>query len=175
MMTEQKPSEGSLTEEFRRLGKNLAQILQATWEHPERKRFQQEVESGITQIRKTMEQEIESFRESPTAQRLKSDTEDVRKRFESGELQAKIREEILTALRAANEELQKTTAQWSSETKVGEETEPPRRPSETAGLAQHPEGHTEVHPDDVASTADQMGHMEVHPDDVESTSDPSKD
>lgn len=121
-MSEQKPPESDVTEEFRLLGKNLADALRAAWESPERKRVQQEIESGLKEAGTSMMREIEKFSESPTGQRLKSEAQEVRERVRSGEVQNKAREELLSALRAINNELQKVAQKVSQA--GGQEAQP---------------------------------------------------
>ena len=113
-MSENVPSENDLTEEFRKLGKNLADALRTAWESPERKKFQQEIENGINEMGVTLSEEFGTFMESPTGQRLKSDVQDLGEHFRTGEAQQRAREELLSALRRANIEIQQATERWNS-------------------------------------------------------------
>jgi hypothetical protein len=113
-MSENEPSENDLTEEFRKLGKNLADALRTAWESPERKKFQQEIENGINELGTTLNKEFGTFMESPTGQRLKSDVQDLGEHLRTSEAQQRAREEILSALRRANIEIQQATARWET-------------------------------------------------------------
>jgi hypothetical protein len=113
-MSENEQSENDLTEEFRKLGKNLADALRTAWENPERKKFQQEIENGINEMGTTLSKEFGTFMESPTGQRLKSDVQDLGERFRTGEAQQKARDELLNALRRANNEIQQATERWNA-------------------------------------------------------------
>jgi hypothetical protein len=113
-MSENKPPENDLAEEFRNLGKNLADALRTAWESPERKKFQQEIENGINEMGTTLSKEFGTFIESPTGQRLQSDVEDLGERLRTGEAQQRARDELLTALRRANIEIQRATERWNS-------------------------------------------------------------
>lgn len=117
-MTEPEKKEDILGDEFRNLGKNLADVLRTVWESPERKNMQQEIESGLTEMGRSLNQEIDSFRQSPTGQRLKSDMEDLDQRIRSGEVTTKARDELLSALKRANAELQKVIARWEKTEKT---------------------------------------------------------
>jgi hypothetical protein len=113
-MSENKPPENDLAEEFRNLGKNLAEALRTAWESPERKKFQQEIENGINEMGASLSKEFGTFIEGPTGQRLRSDVEDLGERLRTGEAQQRARDELLTALRRANIEIQRATERWNS-------------------------------------------------------------
>jgi hypothetical protein len=132
--TEKQAPEGSLTEEFRILGENLVATLQAAWDSPERKRFLQEIQDGLTDLGTTLKDEAESFSNSPTSQRLKDDVNGVADRIRTGEPQAKVRQELLNALHAANSELEKVISQWSSP-KEDETEEPEDGPADNSSVA----------------------------------------
>ena len=113
-MSESTPSEDNLAEEFRNLGKNLMDAFRTAWEAPERKKLQQDIESGLNELGNTLKEEYDTFNESPTGQRLKADAEDMRERVRTGEAEAKVRSDLLIALRTVNDELQKVTARWAA-------------------------------------------------------------
>ena len=107
-MSEQIPSdEEKLTEEFRNLGKNIFEMIQAAWDHPERKNMQQEIESGLRELGNSLRREAKDFSSSPAGEQFKADIEDLGERFRTGEAQVKLREELLSALQTANLEMQK--------------------------------------------------------------------
>jgi succinate dehydrogenase/fumarate reductase flavoprotein subunit len=108
-MSENSTSEENLTDEFRNLGKNLIDVLHTAWESPERKKLQEEIESGLTEFGSSMKRELETFTDGPTGQQLKSDVEDLQERIRSKEVETKMREEILNTLRIVNTELEKVT------------------------------------------------------------------
>jgi HD-GYP domain-containing protein (c-di-GMP phosphodiesterase class II) len=106
-------SQSDVTSEFRQLGRNLKEILQATWESEERRKLQQEIETGLSELGRSLNQTVAEFKESPTGQRIKSEAEDLRGRIRSGELEAELREELLSILRRVNTELEKAAARPS--------------------------------------------------------------
>jgi len=140
-MTENPSSEDSLKDEFHNLGKNLAGMLRSIWESPERKKFQAEIEEGLTDIGTTVNREVKTFSENQTAQRLRADVEDIAERLRTGEAEAKVRQELLTALRMVNNELDKFSSRWTSDVKEPppNEPEPPEPPTEEQ----------DVHPDQI--------------------------
>jgi hypothetical protein len=110
--------------EFRQLGNHLKTILQTAWESEERKKFQQEVQAGLTELGDSLNKAITEFKTSPTGQRMKSDVEDFQTRLRSGEVETQAREELLTVLRKVNDELQKATSP---------KTKPPSEPGQGTG------------------------------------------
>ena len=132
-MSDNQPPEENLAEEFRNLGKNLADALRTGWESPERKRLQQEIESGLTDLGTTLKREVENFSSSPTGQQLKTDVEQLHERVRSGEAQEKVRQELLNALKTANAELKRVINQWSASRPDASQNEAPSEPTDKAG------------------------------------------
>lgn len=112
-MTDDQPDEAKLSDEFERLANNLVGTLKAAWDHPERKRIQEEIAQGLSELSTTLKNEAESFEESDTAQRLKADVETFGERISSSESYDKIRGELLTVLKTANEGLRNVIKEWS--------------------------------------------------------------
>jgi hypothetical protein len=117
--------ENDIADEFRALGENLVRTLRAAWESPERKKLEQEIESGLTELAATLKGEASSFRESQTGQRLKSDLDDMRQRVRSGEAAEKAREELIKALKLINTELEKAFSGRESTESNSRENEKP--------------------------------------------------
>jgi hypothetical protein len=137
MMSESNPPEDKLAEEFHNLGKNIMDAFRTAWETPERKRLQQDIESGLNELGSTLQQEYNTFSESPTGQKLKADMQDLHERVRSSETEAKVRSDLLVALQTVNEELQKVIERMASRqppesaNQVSPE-EPPVEPSQEA-------------------------------------------
>jgi hypothetical protein len=127
MMTDNPKPEENLEDEFRNLGQNLVEALRTAWDSPERKRLQQEIGNGLTELNATLKKEFEDFDSSETSQRLKSDVENLRQRVRSGEAETKVRSELLNALRIANEEIRKATANWKAAASSEEGTPNPSK------------------------------------------------
>ena len=109
-MTEPRPSFEDLGDELRSLGANLRQVLQAAWESDERRRAQEHIERGLDDLARTLRTAGQEFAASPTGQRLRDDVRDLHERLRSSEVDARVREELLAALRRVNEELSKAAA-----------------------------------------------------------------
>ena len=104
---------GEVASEFKDLGENLKSILQNAWEREERKNLQREIESGLANLGKTLEQAAKDFKESEAGQRLKADAEDLHQRIRSGEVETRVRDDLLAALRKVNSELEKVLSRKS--------------------------------------------------------------
>jgi hypothetical protein len=113
-MSENPIPDESLGDEFKNLGKNLSDLLRTAWDNPERKRVQQEIETSLNDLGNLIKREAESFSESPTGQRLKSDVEELGERVRSAETREKVRKEVLDIMKNANAELQKIIDRWSA-------------------------------------------------------------
>jgi len=111
-MTDETPKtdEGAANEvldELREMGKNLREALQTAWDSEERKKLQKEIEDGLSEVSSSLNQAAADFKESATAQAIKSDVADFQERMRTGEVESKVRTEILDALRTVNNELRK--------------------------------------------------------------------
>ena len=111
--------EGEVAKEFRDLGENLKSVLQTAWESPERQKLQAEIEAGLTELGTSINKAAEDFQKSPTGQRLQSEAKDLGERVRSGEVEAGLREQILSVLREVNARLKKV-GQAASEEDVEE-------------------------------------------------------
>ena len=110
-----------LGDEFRNLGNNLKNIFQTAWESAERKKFQQEIEAGLNEIGKSLNQAVTEIKDSPAGQQFKEDARDLHDRVRSGEFESKARSELPSVLHQINEEIQKV---------VSPKTDPPSGPKQ---------------------------------------------
>lgn len=113
-MSENQTDESGLSDEFRNFGKNLVKASQAAWDSPQRRRLQEEIESGLNEVRNVINRETDQLVASPTTQKLKKDIDDFSERVRSSDVENTIRSELLDALRTVNLELEKLTERWSS-------------------------------------------------------------
>ena len=104
-MDEEHKPETDLTDEFRQLGNNLKDTLQSAWESEERKKFQEEIETGLLELGKLLKQTSEEFDTSQVKEDIKTGMDDLRDRIRGGEIETQVREELLNTLRAINLEL----------------------------------------------------------------------
>lgn len=112
-----KPEE-NLTDEFRNLGQNLLDTLHAAWERPERKKLQQELEDGLSELVNTLKSEADSLASSPTGQKVKTEADNLRQRVQTGEVDSAIRSELLKVLQTVNAELKKAASRMGENNDV---------------------------------------------------------
>lgn len=123
-MDNKQPIEGDLTEEFRQLGRNLTAALNAAWESPERKRLQEEISSCLSELGSTLRSEAHHIKESPTGQKIKTETEDFRQRVRSGEVESRLRQDLISALQRANDLLRQAVEKMSEGRQPSEPSSP---------------------------------------------------
>jgi hypothetical protein len=117
-MTEQNqpgrdPSESDIAEELRTLGKNLKDALLSVWESDERKKLEDEIRAGLVDLGVTLNEAASDFKKSQAGQQFEEDLRDFRQRVHSGEVSAKVHDELINALRLANIELSKVSSKRS--------------------------------------------------------------
>ena len=104
---ENKTSEESISDQLNDLGKNLMDALNAAWASEERRKLQQDIETGLSSLGATLSQAAKDFSSSQTGQTLKEDMKDLQDRWRSGEVGSKVHSEVVDSLRKVNAELQK--------------------------------------------------------------------
>ena len=106
-MDDRPRQEGEISEEFRKLGSNLKDALEAAWNSPDRQRLEQEIKTGLRQAAEALADLAEEAVESETGKKLRTELEALGDRVKSGDLEAKIREDVLAAVRSLNAELER--------------------------------------------------------------------
>lgn len=97
----------NIASEFHNLGENLKKIFIEAWESEERRKFQREIEEGLTDLGDSLKQTVKEINESETGQKVKAEAEDLRDRVQSGEVAEKIHQDLLSVLQKVNAELEK--------------------------------------------------------------------
>ena len=129
-MTEPKDAHDDLGDELRALGANLKDMLQAAWESDERKRAQQGIETGLEDLARTLRSAGQEFSSSPTGQRLKADVHDLHERLRTSQVDDRVRQELVAALRRVNDELGKAARAWAAQSGDAPKPEAPAGKSE---------------------------------------------
>jgi predicted component of type VI protein secretion system len=106
-------SKPDLTNELHQLGINLKSTLQSAWESEERKKVQEEIERGLADLGKLLQDASTEFEANRVGQEIKAGVADFRTRLQSGEVETRIREDLMQALKAVNAELDKLSEQWA--------------------------------------------------------------
>ncbi|NIM93979.1 MAG: hypothetical protein GTO18_09755 [Anaerolineales bacterium] len=114
-MTEQPESNGDLADQFRKMGENLKQNIEAIWNHPQSQEFREEIQSGLDQLGKSLSDLSTEIAESPTSQQIQKDVKDFGERLQTGEVETKVRSDLASLLKKLNEELEKTHQQLTKD------------------------------------------------------------
>ena len=72
-----------------------------------------EFKQGLHQLGDTLNQLANDFSESPTGKKLQEDAKDFGEKVRSGEVESKVREEMVKALNTINVELERVRENWS--------------------------------------------------------------
>jgi hypothetical protein len=107
MSTEQ--PESDLMAEFRQLGNNLAAAARSAWQSEESQKLRNEIKVGLAALEAGLRQASAEVTSGETGQRIKDEVEDFTTRVRSGQVESQLRNDLLTALRKVNSELQKAT------------------------------------------------------------------
>jgi adenylosuccinate lyase len=103
-----------LGEEFRRLGRNLEEALRAAWDSDERRRLEGEIEAGLNNAAAALKRAARELSESPAGQHLREELKDLGERVRSGEVESKVRQDVIGGLKALNAELERASQTWRS-------------------------------------------------------------
>jgi hypothetical protein len=113
-MTEQNPPQDDLTEELRRLADNINQFAKTVWESPERQRIQQDLEVRLNEMGTNLEDAAHQFSQSPTGQQIKNELDDFGQRVASGEIETKVKTEIIKVLGTLNQHIEQAANRHQS-------------------------------------------------------------
>jgi len=126
-MSDNPESQSDIPSQFRELGENLKSFFHSAWESEESQKLRQELKTGLDELGKATNEAVDEFRASETGQKLKAEAEDFKSRVETGEVEAKAREEISKVLSFINTELgklnQKVTQQPSETVEPAEDSD----------------------------------------------------
>lgn len=112
-MSEEKQDHGTLRDEFRSLGENLKGLFSSAWESEERKNLQREMEEGMHELGKALNDFASDFQSGEVGQTLRREADQFGERVKTGEVESKARQEILKALKVLNTELEKAADKFS--------------------------------------------------------------
>jgi hypothetical protein len=123
---QEEASQNELADELRELGTHIKDFLHVLWESQERKRMQQDIETGLASLGASINQAADEFQQSPTGQKVKEEFEEIGNRIRSGEMETTLRRDFMSALKTANAELQKVLQKMSvsEKTQADSEAEP---------------------------------------------------
>jgi hypothetical protein len=99
------PPEGELSAELRELGRNLKAAAKTAWESEESRRLQQELRNGMA----ALEASLREATSDETRARVRTEVHQMGERLRSGEVEGRVRGDLLSALRSVNAELKKAS------------------------------------------------------------------
>ena len=111
-MDDNSSSETNVSEEFRKLGQNIQDIVHAAINSEQREKACHELEEGLSELTSSLTRAVDDFKSSQTGQQLKEDLEDIKQQVATGEAQAKVQKDLSGALHSINEELSKAAGNW---------------------------------------------------------------
>ena len=110
-MTEQKPqTTNSLADELNRLGENLGKVLKNAWASDERRSIEKELNSGLEQLVKRVNEAVESAQADATLNKAKAKAKEAWETARGPQIVGEMRTGIVDTLRKLNEDLAKRTA-----------------------------------------------------------------
>lgn len=124
-MSDQKPPQSSILDEFRSLSENLKRTFTTAWQSEERQRIQQELEEGINEVGSTLKSMAAEFEESPAGQEIKRTIADVQDPERRAEMETRFRTQFAAAIRSLNAELENLLDSWG-----GKKEDAPPQPKE---------------------------------------------
>ena len=104
-MSETPNPQPDITSQFRELAENIKDFFHTAWESEESQNFRQELQNGLNELGRATNEAVEEFKASETGQKVKAEADDFINRVETGEVEAKAREEISKVLNFINTEL----------------------------------------------------------------------
>ena len=134
-MSEDPKTQPDITSQFRELGENLKNFFHSAWESEESQKLRQELKNGLDELGRATNEAVDEFKTSETGQKFKAEADEFINRVETGDVEAKAREEISKVLDFINQELgnfnQKIkTQQTSAKPERTESAEEPKTEAE---------------------------------------------
>jgi hypothetical protein len=99
-------SDEKISDDLQELGENLAGLLKAAWDRPERVEVQREIEHGLHELGAALSGAVDDFSQSDLGKKVQSDIAGIKEKVVKGEVEENVRREIRTALRSVNGELE---------------------------------------------------------------------
>lgn len=106
-MSQEPRTPTSITDELSRMGKLVAQAVQAAWESEERKRLEAEIVEGLRKFGDEVSSAAKRAGDSEPAKEIKAQAEKVAAEVKEKDIAEEIRKGLITGLEAINVELGK--------------------------------------------------------------------
>jgi GTPase involved in cell partitioning and DNA repair len=109
--------------EFQKIGRQLAETLQAAWDSEERKRVEKEVREGVQTLVNEVDQVIREVKSSEKTAKLKEEAEELKNRVETSDVSGRARTGVAQGLRWLSETLAELANQFTPAEKAPESEE----------------------------------------------------
>ena len=95
--------------ELNRLGENLGNLLKSMWESEERKSIERELNTGLEQLNKRMNETMEQLRKDTAVENVKKAAKDALETARVPKILNEVQQGMLDSLKKLNEEIAKRT------------------------------------------------------------------
>lgn len=117
--------------EFKKLGRQFAETLEAAWNSEERVRVEAEIRQGVHSFVDEVDKVFREARSSETVQKVKGEAAGVKNNLEQSDLGEKTRQGIVQGLSWMSDELAKLADQFQPPEKAPQAPEAPEAPQES--------------------------------------------
>ena len=100
--------------ELRDLGRQFGDTVRSAWQSEERQRMESEIREGVQIFITEVDKAIREVRESPTAQRVREESSQMKNRAETDEVGKRAKRGLAQGLQWMSEELGKLAQQFTS-------------------------------------------------------------
>jgi len=121
LKAEEKSSGPDVAEEFKNLGRQFAETIEAFWNSEERVRVESELREGVQSFVDEVDKVIREAKSSTTAEKVVGDASEAKNRVENSDFGVKAREGIIQGLTWLSEEFGKLADQFTAPEKAPED------------------------------------------------------
>ena len=112
--TQDENPRSDLKDQFRNLGENIKNVLNNAWDSQERQNVQQEIQDGLNEVGEIMESLVGGVRDSEPGKKFVEGMDNLSEKYQSGEMQAQVRESLVSAMDTLNANLKKASDKFNS-------------------------------------------------------------
>jgi hypothetical protein len=113
-MSENENPQPDVASQFHELGENIKSFFQSAWTSEESQKFRQEIQDGLSDLGKAVNEAVEDIKTSEAGQKIKVEAEEFKTRVKTGEVEEKAREEVSKVLDFLNAEIGKLNEKMKS-------------------------------------------------------------
>jgi len=121
LKAEEKSQGPDVVEEFKKMGRQFAETIEAAWNSEERVRVETEVREGVHSFVDEVDKVFREAKDSATAEKMKSNAANMKEQAESSDLGIMARDSIVQGLTWLSEEFGKLAEQFNPPEKSPED------------------------------------------------------